>query len=80
MMLSGVVVLLVGAAAVHYLRFDRDRFAGVIVSTVQATKMAQPALGAAWYEERLLRPDTPSANPIYPELDSPDRRGFVYAF
>jgi hypothetical protein len=79
-MLLGVVVLLAGAAAVHYLRFDRDRFAGAVVSTAQAMKMVQPALGAAWYEERLLRPDTPSTNPIYPELDSPDRRGFVYAF
>jgi len=74
---SVFLLLLIVAAGAHYLLSDRLGMQGVIDRTVAVTGLASPALGALWYEPRFRRFEA-SVNPVYPELLSPDRFGFVY--
>ena len=75
--LIAILIILVVMTGAHYLLSDRSGMQGVIDRTVAVTGLASPALGALWYEPRLRRFEA-SINPVYPELLSPDRFGFVY--
>jgi len=76
-MVASILIVCIVMMGTHYLLSDRSGMQGVIDRTVAVTGLASPALGALWYEPRLRRFEA-SINPVYPELLSPDRFGFVY--
>jgi len=72
--------LLIGAVALHYATFDRDRLLRSQEDLTSVTGLGNLAYGAAWTAPRLLRHQAQACNPAYPELDPILRSDFVYAY
>jgi len=69
-----LLFLLVAAAGVHYLRFDRQTHVRPLQNLASLTHRSALSLGQAYYES-----STAYGNIVYPEMPVINRMDFVYA-